>query len=274
MTDFDTLESSQEDSRPIEIYSFAISSDEWFYTSAQDDISLSGDTYEAIAIQRSKIEQGADARNRNLTVTMPASEGFSEQYINVPPRTKATLSIIRLQRDESPTFNTQALIYKGVVQSVRFPNNGTIAEIALRGIETAASQRIPRYTFMSQCNHLLYDGSCGVSIVGNNHSGAVTSISGNDVTISGLSASGIDGTGGYCQNLTSQEFRMVLSQSSDTITMLLPFIADPTGLTVQVFRGCDHNISGDCATQFDNIVEFGGWPFVPSRNIFSSGIDD
>jgi len=32
-------------------------------------------------------------------------------------------------------------------------------------------------------------------------------------------------------------------------------------------------IDGDCALVFDNVVEFGGFAFVPKRNIFQSGLD-
>jgi len=273
MSSFDTLESSLEDSRPLEIYSFAVGLSTYRYTSAQDTLSVGANDFVPEAISRGSIAQGADERNRNLIITMPAINAFASQFIDIPPGSLATISIIRLQRNESPTFNTQALVYKGRIQSVRFPDNGISAEITCRSLEAAASQNIPRYTYMSSCNHVLYDDLCGVNSGLFTHSGVASSVVDNQMVVAGLSASGLDVVGGYATPTSANDFRLILSQSGDTIEMLLPFGTDPTAATVQVFAGCDHLLTGDCAVTFDNVAEFGGFPFVPSKNIFASGLD-
>jgi hypothetical protein len=274
MADFDTLEGSIEDSRPIEVYKFALGLDTYRYTSAQDTITLDGEEYIAEAISRGQIAQGVDERNRNTMITMPASNAFARKYLDVPPDAKATVSIIRLQRDESPTFDTEVLIYKGLLQSVRFPGNGTIAEVVCRSLEAAASKNIPRYTFMSQCNHILFGPGCGVTAASYTHIGNADSVSDATITVHGLSASGLDVKGGYAQALMNDDFRLILSQSGDDITLLMPFGEDVTDTDIQVFAGCDHLLTGDCASTFDNVREFGGCAFVPSKNIFETGLDD
>ncbi len=274
MSSFDTLESSLEDSRPLEIYTFAVGLEAFRFTSTQSSVTIGTDTWSPESVSRGQISQGADERNRNLVITVPADNDFASKYIDVPPGNQATISIIRLQWNESPTFDTQVLIYKGTIQSVRFPANGTAAEITCRSLEAAASQNIPRYTFMSMCNHVLYDTACGVGSGSNTYAGVVTLVSDLEITITGLDASGIDATGGYAQDLTNNDFRMVLSQTGDVITVLSPFTDDVTSSNVQVFRGCDHTLTGDCAVQFDNVAEYGGCSFVPSKNIFSTGLDD
>jgi len=274
MTSFDTLASSREDSRPIELYEIIQGSTIYRLASSEDDITIGSDVYTAEAVARDKIEIGSDMRNRNLTVTMPTAHPFPQQYIDTPPPTKATINIYRYQRDESPAFNTQVLMFKGQVKSVRFPNDGHSSALLIRSIESALNRNIPRFTFMNMCNHVLYDSNCGVNSANFNHIGLVSSISGTTVTITGLSASGLDVTGGYVTPLSGvQDFRMILSQSGDDVEILLPFSSDPTGLNVQAFAGCDHIITGDCALTFDNVAEFGGFAFVPSRNIFQSGLD-
>lgn len=274
MASFDTLESSVESSRPIEIYTFAVGGTEYRYTSSQDDITVGADTWSATAIARSGIAVKLANRNQTVTITIPAENAFGRRYRSTPPAGNATVSIIRLQRDEVPTFDTQALVFKGRVQSVTFPQNGHVAEITCQPLDAGPSRNIPRFTFMSSCNHVLFDGACGVNPASHNHTGEVTAVSANVITVDGLSASGIDARGGYAQDLTHTDFRLVLAQSGDDITLLLPFGSDPTGGNVQVFAGCDHSLTGDCATTFDNVKEFGGFPFVPSKNIFQTGLDE
>jgi len=273
MATYDTLESSLEDSRPLEVFVFALGSASYRFTSAMSTVTLGGLDYAPEAISRGAISQGADERNRNLVVTVPATNSFASQYVDIVPSEAATLSIIRLQRNESPTFNTEVLIFKGKVQSVRFPDNGTAAEITCRSIEAAASQNIPRFTFMSLCNHVLFDDACGVASASFTHTGAASSVSAAQMTIAGLNASGLDVTGGYATPTAGDDFRLIVAQSGDDITLLLPFGSDVSGADVQVFAGCDHTLTGDCALVFDNVIEFGGYAFVPSKNIFSTGLD-
>ena len=72
--------------------------------------------------------------------------------------------------------------------------------------------------------------------------------------------------------------RMVLTHVDDDLTMLLPFPFSAVGLDVDVFAGCDHTTT-DCDTKFfttefpsSNIPNYGGFPFVPLRNIFDKGL--
>lgn len=276
MTSFDTLESSRQDSRPLEIYEFSLGSDTYRYTSRASNVVVGANTYTPQAISRSSIEQGSDQKSRNVVITLPGDNVFARRYINVVPGLKATLSIIRLQRDESPTFATQALVFKGQVQSVAFPQDGHNAEIAVRSIESAKNQNIPRFTYMGMCNHFLYDSGCKVDPSSFTHIGTVSS-GGATTSVTVVGANGQpDGywTGGFATaTVGEQDFRFILNHVGNVITLLLPFAADVTGLSLQLFAGCDHILTGHCATKFDNVLEFGGFAFVPNKNIFATGLD-
>lgn len=273
MTSFNTLETSVERSRPIELYEFQIGASTFRYSSTEDLITIGTEEYEPEAITRSGLEQGSDQSTRTLTITMPADNVFAEQFINVVPGERASVNVYRYQRDESPAFNTTVLLFKGIVQSVRFPNDGNTAEIAVRSIEAALNRNVPRFTYMGMCNHILYDASCGVNPSSFNHIGLVTALSGNDVTVTGAGASGFDFVGGYARPTGANDFRMILAQSGDVLTLLLPFADSIVGGNLQLFAGCDHLAAGDCALVFDNVINFGGFPFVPNRNVFQTGLD-
>lgn len=272
MTDFDTYESSVDSSRPVELYQFIRGASTWLYTSGSSEVDISGDVYTPISISRNNISQGADQDKRTLVVSMPTVTSLAQDYITVPPGVKTTLNVFRLQRDEVPAFDTQILLFKGTVKSVRYPGNGTRAEFAVRSIESALDGTIPRWTFMGMCNHILYGAGCGVSDASFNHIGNVSSASGSVITLDGASASGLDFVGGYVRPTSIDDFRLVLAQSGDDLTLLLPLNVDPTGMNVQAFAGCDHVLTGDCALVYDNVARFGGFHFVPSRNIFRNGV--
>ena len=272
MADFPTLASSVEDSRPIELFEFSLGATFFRFTSAEDELTVASDVYTPLAIGRGRIEQGSDQSNRNLSVTMPTGTDFAQKYITIPPGEKAGLNIFRYERDESPAFDTQVLLFKGNVQSVRFPNDGHSAEFAIRSIESALNRNLPRFTYAAMCQHILYDAACGAIDTDFDHTGIASSTSNNTITVSGASASGLDFVGGYLRPTAVNDFRMITAQSGDVLTLLLPFQADPTGVSMQVFAGCDHLILGDCALVFDQVANFGGFAFVPNKAIFETGI--
>lgn len=273
MTSYDAYETSTESSRPLEVYEFAIGGTTYRYTSAEDEITLSGNTYLPKAIGRGSISQDSEDRNRSLSITLPGNDVFAAQYKEIAPGSKATVSIIRLQRDESPTFNTQVLIFKGEVKSVNYPDNGYTAEVNCQGIESALNRTVPRFTFSGQCNHVLYDGGCGVDPSVYDLIGTVSAVSGNVITLPGANAQA-DGywTAGYASPVGVDDFRLILAHSGNDLTLLLPFASDVDGQQVQIFAGCDHVLTGDCANKFDNVLEFGGFAFVPTQNPFQDGV--
>lgn len=273
MANFDTLESSVQDSRPIELFEFILgTSTPALFTSAEDDITIGSDKYTALAISRGGIAQGSDQNNRNVTVTLPTITPIAQQYISVPPGEKTTVNIFRYQRDEIPSFNTRILLFKGRIQTCRFPNDGHSAEFAVRSIETSMNRNIPRFTYAGMCQHVLYDNNCGAVDTNFDFLGVASAISGDTITVPGAGASGLDFVGGYLRPTGQNDFRMILSQSTDVMTLLLPFQVDPTGSNMQLFAGCDHVILGDCALVFDRVIDFGGAAFVPSKDIFAQGI--
>ena len=275
MTAFPDFEESLEASRPLEIYVFTLGAETFRYTSAEDSLTVATFTYTPMAISRSQISQGSDARNKNLLITIQSVDPFAAKFVNVPPGQKAAVSVFRLQRDEVPTFNTQILLFKGFVQSVSYPQNGHSAEIVVRSIETALNRKIPRFTFMGSCNHVLYDSRCGVNPSLFDHTGNVSAESGAPVgsiiTVDGAAATGLDFVGGFCKPTSATDFRAILAQAGNDLTLLLPFATSPLSSNVQVFAGCDRLIGGDCGLVFDNVLEFGGFAFVPNRNPFGSG---
>lgn len=272
MATYDTLERSTEESKPLEVYNFSLGGESFLYTSAEDEVTVGVDTYKPESISRNAVALGEDERSRLLEVTVPLTNTFAGKYLNIPPGIRASCTVIRLQRDETPTFSTQELSFKGFVQSVRFPDEST-AVIGVQSIEAATSRTIPRFAYQGLCNHMLYDDQCQAdpdlfSIKG----AVVTAEVDNTITVAGAAASGFDFTAGYVKPNGVNDFRLVLAQSGDVLTLLLPFSVSVLGLTADVFAGCDHVISGDCLNVFDNVPRHGGFFIIPKKNPFQTGV--
>lgn len=276
MADFGTLESSVEESRPLEIYEVLLGGVPYRWTSAEDKVTVDGDDYQPEpGLSRSDIEQGTGQDRRTLKVTVSGRNTFAALYKNIVPGQRATLTIWRLQRDESPMFDTKQIIYQGQVMSVAFSQNGFTADLAVRSLEVALARNIPRYSHAGACQHVLYGTGCLVNPAGFNIVGTVSAVVSTVITLPGASAEA-DGyyINGYCTPLTgASDFRMIVDHVGDDLTLLLPFAVDVTGVSVQAFSGCDRLIEGDCALKFDNVPRHGGWAFVPDKNLFETGLE-
>jgi len=71
---------------------------------------------------------------------------------------------------------------------------------------------------------------------------------------------------------------LIVAQSGDDLQLLLPFPQSAVGREVILFAGCDHTPEV-CDDKFDtpedtdsNLINFGGFAFVPTRNPFQTGL--
>lgn len=272
---FDTYEASQEGSRPIELYTFTIGATINKWTSAEDDVTEGADVFTAINISREKLfGGGTDSQDKALVITVPGDNVIVSQFINAVPGVKANVLIERIQRSDGPTFEV-VKIFEGIIDSVAFEKEGRIAKIKLTPLIAAISRPIPRFTYQGLCNHVLYDDRCQVDDTDAAYrlsSAVVTAESANTITVTGADAHG-DGyyTGGFVEADGGADHRLILAQVGTLLTLLLPFSDSVLGTSVNVFAGCAHTIAV-CKSKFDNVVNFGGFAYVPTKNIFSTGI--
>lgn len=268
---YDAEETGVESGRPVELYEIRLGIETFRYSSGEDDIVVSGNTWEALPLQRGNIPISPEARTQPIEVTMPASNEFAQKYTASIPSSQATLQIFRVHRGD---LTDTALLFKGVVKSVKFEDAGSQATLLVVPVEGGLAKAMPRIDFGGQCGHMLYDARCKVVAGSFRYQGTAGGVSGATLTVAGLDASKGAGwaTAGEVV-LASGDRRMIIRHTAtDTLQLLFPFEEDPTGQTVDVYAGCDHTI-GTCESKFSNEENFGGCPFVPNRNPFTSGLD-
>lgn len=272
---FSTFEESPEGSQPIELYTFTIGAVINRWTSAEDDITEAADVFVAIPISRGTLSGGGpDTRKESLTITVPGDNAVATQYINAVPGVRATLVIERIQRGDGPTFET-IVIFSGRISAVAFTESGRKAQIQVVPLVTSQSKPVPTQTYQGLCNNVLYDDICQVDDTDpafRLSTAAVTAVAGITISVTGADANG-DGfyTGGFVESSGANDRRLIVDQTGTLLTLHLPFATSPLGSNVTVFAGCDHAIS-TCKSKFDNVINFGGFAFVPGKNVFSTGI--
>lgn len=263
-------EVSAEGGRPVELFDLRIGTDAFLWTTSPDEVTYNSLTYVPTEVKREPLMFSPDERAEALKITVPASLPIVRRYINSVPSEKATMTIRRVHRSDGSNQVTQ--LFKGVAKAVAFTLDGLQAEIAVLPISAELEDSIPRFVYSSRCNHVLYDQGCTVAQSLFRHSNTVTAVSGDTLTVIGLSAKG-DGwaTGGYVAR-GAGDFRLVIEHVGNNVRLLLPFPDNVTGETVEVFAGCAHDID-TCGSKFGNVINFGGFAWVPLNNPFANGLD-
>lgn len=267
---YDARETSQQQGQPIELFEITMGSTTYFLTDAEGPQVIGVNTYDPVAVTRSEIRLGRDVSAEQLIVTIPSDHPFPRQFVGTLPGQRASLTIKRFHRDDSQVV----VIFKGMVQSVAFTRDGTASEIVVLPLQASQGRQIPRFTFQGLCNHALYDARCKVPQSLFQYTGVAGTVTnaGLTITVPGLSSKP-DGwaNGGYIA-LGTSEFRLIVSHTGDTINLYYPFPANITGMSVDVFAGCDHSLN-TCHTKFNNALNYGGFAFVPLKDIFSKGLN-
>lgn len=276
---FDTYESSTEGSQPIETIKFTLGSETFLYTSSEDQQTVSSLVYEPIPIIRGSISQTPEDRDNIVDFTVDGNNPFARKYISVVPGNRASVTVQRLQR--SDVGIEVVTLFEGFISSVKFEQDGLVAKIAAQSIAAATSRSIPRYTYQGLCNHVLYDSLCQVddTDAAFRYTGTVLTVTDSSITVA-VAGTKTDGffDGGYVEGLGGQDARLIISHTGTTLQLLLPFPFDAVGTSVTILAGCDHTIA-TCDTKFfttedatSNVINYGGFAFVPTRPIFTVGI--
>jgi len=263
---FETYEISEQQGSRVELYTLAMGSDIYrWHTSIEPEITVGGDKFYRLQISRGNIVTGQEY----LEVVVPGDLAFPLQFSSIAPGQTATLTIQAYHRGDTADIK---VIYKGVVRAVAFTQDTAKATLSLIPLVDAFDMEIPERTYQAPCNHVLFDADCKVSAGLFKHEDTVSAVNDNIVTINGLLAAKGDGwaTGGYIA-FGVLDYRLVLSQNGDDLTLVLPFHESVLNQTVSVYAGCDHTIS-TCDSKFNNKLNFGGCPYVPTINIFATGL--
>lgn len=268
---FNDYEKSDENGQPVELYEFMIDAEAFRFTSSESTISSGGVDYRPVAISRNGFGQAMGERPDAMVVSLPTNEDFVKRFILTPPGIVVPFTLRRFHLND-PDLQVK-ILFRGVVKSVIFVEDGHKAEVHSAPITSAFSRTIPRFSYSGLCNHMLYDARCKID----EHDPAwekhlhISAVANDQITADGAGAFGADFfVAGFVES--GNDFRQVIKQVGDVLTLQLPFLISPLGNTLRCLAGCKLRLT-DCRVKFDNVLNFGGFPYTPQKNPFASGLD-
>lgn len=270
---YQASEASKHDGKPVELFRYEGTYQNFYYTSGQKVISFqapdeaSPNDYIPLAMKRSGVPQTTqDDDNAEVTIEMPVSTDLVAIYgFQISP----PALFLTIYRGHTP--GEYVRYWSGEVENIQVAR-GTATVRVPSGLASALSADFPNVYYQTPCNHTLFDPRCGVDPEDWTVATSIDAIDGVNVTVDDIGT--LDGMmlGGDAL-LPSGERRMIVAQTGNVITLNYPFAsADPTD-AITLMTGCDLAWAGDCKLRYDNTRRFGGFPFIPPKNIFRTGLE-
>jgi uncharacterized phage protein (TIGR02218 family) len=274
---YDNFELSQFEGSPIELYTFYSDSftTPYTYTSYDEDIEYNGNTYLAIPIKRSQPELSQEYEAQSLSIDVHRDNPLAKLWaVGIPPR----IVWVKIERYHSDDSASETVVFwQGRVRGVAWRNN--IATIDCYPLNTAFDKNGLKMWYGAPCQYMLYDtNTCKVPAVNFKLSATITQINGYTLTspqFATLPGGGAAPAGWWIGGFVSTSdgsLRYVIDHSGGggTIVTLAVAFDSPSiavGDTVDIFAGCDRKYT-TCKNKFNNLTNYGGWPFVPAKNPF------
>lgn len=273
---YDALQTSVDSSAPIEVYDILAGSTPYAYTTAQDEQTVGVTTYtSAPGLRRSKIADGPTKRDTDFQIELPTTDPVAQLFVGNIPGIRIRLTVTRFQRNDTPTPET-VQVFDGYIQSAQFRQQGALCILTARSLLSSLGRQIPRRTYQSACNYVVYDSkTCKVDDTDPTFRASAVSVDSASANVLTCAAGSLASYStawfntGYVESVGSNDFRMVIDHTGDVLTLHTPFSTNPTSLNV--FAGCGHSPT-DCDGKFGNFLRYGGFPFVPLRNPFTTGV--
>lgn len=265
---FEDLEESVASSAPVEGYKFIGSFKTYLYTSADKAQVINGETYLPIAVKRSNIKAGTqEDDNLSLDLDLPFDIDVIRDYAYAQTPPKLTLQVYRQQFDDDLSWS---LFWTGIVRG--FNVSGRTAKVQVPSIFSLALQgEIPNVYFQTPCNHVLYDARCGVLRADHRYEMTIQAVAKTLITLTAPGPADHILSAGEIVNLRNGERRLILDNVGSEINIGYPFVDLRPDDDVELVKGCDHSLSA-CKAKFDNVINFGGFPYIPSDNPFSGSV--
>ena len=260
---YTTYETSIQDGAPFELFEFRQGSTFYRFTSAAQDIEKGSDVYVAEYLRRDEVKQVDDIAKGGLKLTFPRTNSFAFSFLTSAPDVVTTITIWRAHYTD-PTLECLAY-WKGRVLKA----SATDSEVTLdcESVFSSLKRVGLRARYELSCRHSLYDVGCTLSMSSFMLVAYVSGVDGSDLTVADA-ATHPDGyyTGGVARD-THGVYRLIISHVGTLVKLARPFNTTPNNTDVTLYPGCD-KLKATCINKFNNLPNFGGFPFIPHTNPF------
>jgi len=242
------------------------------YTNSDIEIALNGYLYLANSVLvdglKFKCAVGLDVDQQQITIHARPSD-----TVNSVPFLEAIRNGVfdgcEIQRERAFLTSWNAapagsvILFKGRVGTI--DNVGrTTAQVTVNSDLVLLDMQMPRNLYTPQCVHVLYDSGCGLikSAFGTAGSAGAGSTA-TSIAWAGASSAYTQGTILFSSGINAGVSVNIKSAGSGVLALSAPLQNLPgVGDTFTAYQGCAHTMS-NCQSQFNNLSNFRGFPFVP-----------
>lgn len=272
--DFETADETS----VIELYTIAYGAQLWFGTSSPLSFSdpSTSRTYTPMGFRRERIVYGADTGKSSLKIQAPIDAPFLDIFKVQQPSSVVSLTITRLHLDD-PALQQRILWSGRIIAPVWETAHVTLN---CERIQASAQRYGLRRIMMPGCPHTIYNqarGNCRVRQEDHELETTVIAISNRTITVADTGAQLDYYAGGVMQwshsSLAATERAEVVSNQAGTGVFIVA--TRPSGLilgaTVRIYPTCDKTLTM-CAERFNNIANYGGFPYTPNKELFGGDL--
>lgn len=260
---------SQNPLQEVELYAFSSNTAQFFLTPHEFDVDLDGNLYSSLSIERNELALGAEAAKSALELKLPPNSELVRHLLATTLTGETTAVTLRIgQRDSwGDYWWLSGTRWMGRVLGVEIADDQ--ARIRCESAQVSLKRIGLRRLYSRKCSHVLYSSACGASPI--TGSAFVTEVYGRSVDLDGGVPGSVSGglAGGWLQTPDGAR-HMILSDYGSGVELLYPVVIEP-GTEVLLTVGCDHS-TATCAARFNNLDNYGGFPAIPSKNPFSTGV--
>lgn len=260
---------SQMPLQEVELYAFASSSAQFFLTPHEFDVDLDGNRYQSLAIERNELALGAEAAKSALELKLPPNGELVRHLLASALSGDTTSVTLRIGRKSEwgDDWWLSGTRWMGRVLGVEVADDQ--ARIRCESAQVSLKRIGLRRLYSRKCSHVLYSAACGAAPISAN--AFVSEVNGRNVDLDGGVPGSVSGglAGGWLQTPDGVR-HMIVAEWADGVELLAP-VAIVSGTEVQLTVGCDHS-TATCAARFNNLDNYGGFPAIPNKNPFSTGV--
>ncbi len=255
------------DSSPVELYKFVEGVNVFTQTRGANLITYLAEDYLPYSITRTQVEAKDQLFRANLDLTLAIDNPVAARYLAAPIDAVVTLTLY-IQRN-----GTTDVFWKGRLSNVKA--SGTNVFLSFESVFTSMRRPGLRARAQRNCRHTLYGRGCFLDPEDFAVSVDVTDVSANLITVSDISASILNKYRGGMIRAPDTTLRYIV-QSDPSVgvltlvrsfdTLEAAFIAGGSvPMAVTIYPGCAHNRTA-CLNDFNNLKNYGGFPWWPAKN--------
>lgn len=249
----------------INLFEFNRGSETWRKTNAPNDVVYLAETFEASTIGRGSLEQVQELSKGTLELKLDVYDDLSIALLTGFSESQLTLTIF-LQDDA-----TTKTAFKGRLISILPKDN--VLVLNFENVFTSLQRPGLRARYQKTCRHLLYGQGCNLDSELFFVEGFVTDLTGLNITVA-EAALQPDGyyLGGMVRD-ANDILGFIVSHVGSVITLqrVMQSLQEdydangPGVVSVKIYPGCDRT-NTTCLAKFNNLDNFGGFPWIPNRN--------